>query len=475
MQQRRMTGLDWLRLILGLGALWMALTAFLNLVNGPLPLREELSVLSGRYLRLERAEDSDNLYLFVETDSGVTERLQLSSILELDTAELARRLTPGETVTVGYQNDSQRNVYELLAADGPILSYEHSAAADRENRYWGYGLTAVLTAAALGLLLGWTLWEKRKKRHQAAIQAQERGRRAAEAAALTAREPVVYSAEERAAVEAYIHNAFGPIAQVFHEPPAHDVQLDIAVIPPSEDGDFYKLVTIGMGARRMDVPAELVDQNRAFAELVIFLPPDWNLLGSEESDIWPFHWLKKIARAPLNEVDWVGAGHLLPTDGPVTPGCDFYGILLTWAAARPEAANQLLLSSGKLINFYQLCPVDRNEMAYWRERGAQRLWNRMMEKTFRRWWMWSGRPCATPLSGLRRNLRPSSGLSGGRSTIWACRWGIFPPDIFRAAASPGTDSAGSGWPELFWISISPKTCNGSTLPARRRCFFALAA
>ncbi|MEI3580101.1 MAG: hypothetical protein V8Q30_09010 [Acutalibacteraceae bacterium] len=35
--------------------------------------------------------------------------------------------------------------------------------------------------------------------------------------------------------------------------------MDLAVIPPSAEHDCYLLCTVGMGARRMAVPADLVE------------------------------------------------------------------------------------------------------------------------------------------------------------------------------------------------------------------------
>ena len=84
----------WLRNILGIAACFFALFAVINLANGAMPARDELTEISGHYLRLERDEEAESLYLYVETDSGLTERYLLESILNLDTAELSRVLTP---------------------------------------------------------------------------------------------------------------------------------------------------------------------------------------------------------------------------------------------------------------------------------------------------------------------------------------------------------------------------------------------
>ena len=57
--------------------------------------------------------------------------------------------------------------------------------------------------------------------------------------------------------------------------------------PPSDERDYYTLVTMGMGAHRMNVPEELAEYKLERAELAIALPPDWKL--DEESlkdELW---------------------------------------------------------------------------------------------------------------------------------------------------------------------------------------------
>ena len=375
--QRKVTVMDGLRLILGLAALGLAMIAMINLTTDSMPAYDRLAEISGAYVRMDREADGDNLYLYLRTDSGLTERFILNSILNVDTAAMAAKLDPGETVTVRYQNDEYRNVYELTGADGPILTYAQAEKADRENRYWGYGLVGGLTAAALGLLVFWTLRERHRRRREEAALAKEHQRRAEEAAREAARQPIVYEPWQYAAVEAYIREAFGPIAQIFHEPPAHDLRLDIAVVAPTESENFYKLVTIGMGARRMDVPPELAEKNQSYAELCVFLPPEWKLLGDDEADTWPFFWLQKIARLPIERCDWVSAGHVISAEGPLTAGFGFQAILLGWAQVRENCRNRLMLEDGQLINFYQMYPIYPTERDYQRQRGSQRLWDRM--------------------------------------------------------------------------------------------------
>lgn len=53
--------------------------------------------------------------------------------------------------------------------------------------------------------------------------------------------------------------------------------MDICLIPPSEECNWYTLVTMGMGAHLMNVPNQLKEDQLERAELVICLPEYWKL------------------------------------------------------------------------------------------------------------------------------------------------------------------------------------------------------
>ena len=76
------------------------------------------------------------------------------------------------------------------------------------------------------------------------------------------------------AVEQHIKRYFGEFGSVFHELVSPDIHVDICVVPPSEERDYYTLVTMGMGAHRMNVPEELAEYKLERAELAIALPSD---------------------------------------------------------------------------------------------------------------------------------------------------------------------------------------------------------
>ena len=123
---------------------------------------------------------------------------------------------------------------------------------------------------------------------------------------------VTYTEDEMDIVEKHIGKYFGEFENVFHEIVSSDIHVDICVILPSEERNFYTLVTLGMGAHRMNVPKELSEYKLERAELAIALPPDWKLDQESLQDekwYWPIRLLKSTARLPIQYDTWLELGH----------------------------------------------------------------------------------------------------------------------------------------------------------------------
>ena len=194
-------------------------------------------------------------------------------------------------------------------------------------------------------------------------------------------EPEVYSEDEMPAIEQHIKNTFGEFENVFHELVSPDIHVDICVVPPSEERDYYTLVTMGMGAHRMNVPEELAEYKLERAELAIALPSDWKL--DEESLknerwYWPIGLLKVLARLPIVEDTWLGFGHTMDKQSPFAEDTELCGALL----AGPQdivwkGGEVCVLPSGEEVNFYQVIPLYRDELEYKLARGAEELLERL--------------------------------------------------------------------------------------------------
>ncbi|MCM1187356.1 MAG: suppressor of fused domain protein [Lachnoclostridium sp.] len=187
----------------------------------------------------------------------------------------------------------------------------------------------------------------------------------------------VYTENEMAQFEAYIEENFGKIENVLHEIVSPDIHCDILMVPPTEEAPYYKLFTMGMGAYEMNVPKELKQYELERAEMVVFLPPDWDIRSGKEEDYWPIRQLKVLARLPLQCDTWLGFGHTVSTDEKNSPYADntkFCSIMLLYAINnRYERLDNLRIKGKGKINFYQMLPLYQEELEYKQNKDAETL------------------------------------------------------------------------------------------------------
>lgn len=200
-------------------------------------------------------------------------------------------------------------------------------------------------------------------------------------------EPEVYSEDEMSAIEQHIKNTFGEFENVLHELDSPDIHVDICVVPPSERRNYYTLVTMGMGAHRMNVPKELAEYNLERAELAIALPPDWKLdkdSMQEERWYWPVGLLKVLARLPISNNTWLGFGHTMDKQSPFAEDTELCAAILTGLQDMDldTCGEVCILPGGEEVNFYQVLPLYREEMEYKLEHDADALLERLAAVSF---------------------------------------------------------------------------------------------
>lgn len=200
-------------------------------------------------------------------------------------------------------------------------------------------------------------------------------------------EPEVYSEDEMSAIEQHIKNTFGEFENVFHELVSPDIHVDICVVPPSERRNYYTLVTMGMGAHRMNVPKELAEYKLERAELAIALPPDWKLdkdSMQEERWYWPVGLLKVLARLPISNDTWLGFGHTMEKQSPFAEDTELCAAILTGPQDMDldTCGEVCILPGGEEVNFYQVLPLYREEMEYKLEHDADALLERLEAVSF---------------------------------------------------------------------------------------------
>ena len=179
----------------------------------------------------------------------------------------------------------------------------------------------------------------------------------------------VYTENDKKEIILDIENHFGSCLTILHEIVSDEIHIDIAVIPPTEEMDFYKLFTIGMGSKKMNTPKSFKQQKLERAELAMFISNDWNINPNDVKYHWTINLLKTVARMPFNQNTWIGEGHSIDLVNAENHG-GFAGALLL---SLQSGDNAIVLNSGKHLNFYLTVPIFKDEMLYKNHNGCDKL------------------------------------------------------------------------------------------------------
>lgn len=175
-------------------------------------------------------------------------------------------------------------------------------------------------------------------------------------------------------ISEHIEQIVGPVATVYHELMSDLVHIDVHIVEPSAERDYYTLVTSGMNA------PEGYEEFR-FAELLICLPSDWPM-GDENwkqnENYWPIWLLKFMARFPHEYETWLWSMHSVPNGDPPEPYVDntqLCGAMLLPPITVDEEFWELPIDDEKTIHFFGIVPLHQDEMDLKLKEGAEALFD----------------------------------------------------------------------------------------------------
>ncbi len=178
----------------------------------------------------------------------------------------------------------------------------------------------------------------------------------------------LYTDKEIKEYKKYITSQLGEIDCVFSEIVSDEIKLDVLIIAPTKENNYYKLVTMGMGAYKMNVSKELQKYQFERSELVLYLPPDWDIKSKDDKYYWPIRQLKTLARLPYQSNSWLGLGHTVSNDAKNSPYSDntkLCSMLLLFAFNNGyNTIKEFNFRKNEKINFYQLFPIYEDELNY---------------------------------------------------------------------------------------------------------------
>jgi Suppressor of fused protein (SUFU) len=182
-------------------------------------------------------------------------------------------------------------------------------------------------------------------------------------------------------IDAHITKHLGEPIGVFHEIVSPTVHVDVHLVGPTTERNFNTLITSGMSDKPMNDPLP----NARFAELVIMLPPDWNLdqkSFEDENNYWPIRQLKSLARFPHEYNTWLWADHTVPNGNPPKPfasNTEFCSMIVAYPVSLPLEFHRLRVNEEKEISFFALIPLFQNETDFKLQKGSEALYQ-MLDK-----------------------------------------------------------------------------------------------
>ena len=172
----------------------------------------------------------------------------------------------------------------------------------------------------------------------------------------------------------------GRESRVLHEIISDIVHIDVHVMWPTEEQDFFVLYTTGMSDLPMTIPDEVKPEHREglrLGEVYLCLPGNWPLTPDEmppEEAYWPIRMLKFIARFPHQYQTWLGWGHTVPNGpdyAPLDDSVGFGGVVLVGGGDGPLGS--ITTADGHRINLYNVIPAYKEEIEYKLKYGMEAL------------------------------------------------------------------------------------------------------
>jgi hypothetical protein len=178
-------------------------------------------------------------------------------------------------------------------------------------------------------------------------------------------------------IDEHIDKYFGDIKNIFHEIIPVKIHVDIYISEPTNDRNYYSIITSGMSTLPMKAPGNL--SGCKYSELFLCLPANWNInqnAQEDENNYWPFRCLKVLARFPHDYKTWLWDKHTIPNENPIKPFSNNTKLCCSMLSTPKRIdANfyKLRINKDKTIYFHSIIPLYMEEMNYKLKHGAEGL------------------------------------------------------------------------------------------------------
>lgn len=195
--------------------------------------------------------------------------------------------------------------------------------------------------------------------------------------------PEYYTQAEMESFQNAAEEAFGTAPSIFHEKVSPDIHIDILLFAPNERCPFYTVCTMGVGAHRMNVPPQEMQEEAKEhpelnalmfpgwdrTELLMYLPADWKPMwmkeGASEEEIrrsfWPIETMKTAARYMTEARTWYAFSQTFSFGEPFFPGSDYVAMAFTSPLPDCRTPGFTLKAGDKDVSVLQLIPLTSSE------------------------------------------------------------------------------------------------------------------
>lgn len=156
------------------------------------------------------------------------------------------------------------------------------------------------------------------------------------------------------------------------DPSGSKYQIDINIMYPTDDEEFYVLYTSGMSSVDMIIPEDAEKEFPEFkrAELFMMLPKDWDIDDmisptAKHESYWPMQLLRMIATYHYEYFTWMAPGHTMEYESFASNTKLCSAILLSLG----EDISIIKTRDNHLISLYLVLPLYREEVRFKRQYG----------------------------------------------------------------------------------------------------------
>ncbi len=191
----------------------------------------------------------------------------------------------------------------------------------------------------------------------------------------------LYTPEETDLVLRFISRHFGmPVCMIRGESDDKNEEphpINCLLIPPDEENDFYKMVSIGIGAYRG------IDKNTGQIhriEMAAFLPSVYSVDEIRSRYGWVARIMRQFGEMIQFDESWLAAGHSISYGDPLDASVGYNGVIFNDVFVDSPLRDRCMIRMDEEVQFLRLIPLYEEEMMFKIESGYSALFQRLMEQ-----------------------------------------------------------------------------------------------